>query len=329
MTAGLAGVRERPHELLAVADIDRRPVRVATSVFPTLLAAVDALGGRDASVAPELTRAVARSLSHDDVAVLRPVILRPRRFVPTCLLLPAGSEALTPEQELERLQATSADEFVGDLQVLTDFGPWEAAARAPTQWLRGYQRAMTRCWHALEPFWRHAAPALELETERVAVALARGVIRDLIVDAQPEGAVADGSIAFPSVRRRVTVSTAGLVLTPKLVGSAAHSLRFYDGHAMTHLAYRAPGIQRLWGTPANPTTLVALLGGPRATILRALDQPRSVGELARRLIAVPSAATHHVDALQDAGLVYRERQGRLVQVRRTARGSALLALYER
>jgi DNA-binding transcriptional ArsR family regulator len=329
VNGGFSGVREHPHELLAVADIDRRPVRVATSVFPTLLAAVDALGGRDADVAPELTRAVARSLSHADVAVLRPVILRPRRFVPTCLLLPAGNAALTPEQELERLQAISADAFVGELQVLDDYGPWAAAARAPTQWLRGYQRAMTRCWHALEPFWTHAAPALELETERVAVALARGVISDLIVAAQPAGAVAGGSIAFPSVRRRVTVSTAGLVLTPKLVGSASHSLRFYDGQAMTHLAYRAPGVERLWGASANPATLVALLGGPRATILRALDRPQSVGELARRLIAVPSAATHHVDALQDAGLVARERQGRQVQVRRTARGSALLALYER
>jgi DNA-binding transcriptional ArsR family regulator len=329
VNAGFAGVRGQPHELLAVADIDRRPVRVATSVFPTVLAAVDALGGRDADVAPELTRAVARSLSRADVAVLRPVILRPRRFVPTCLLLPAGRDALTPEQELERLQAISADAFVGELQVLDDYGPWEAAARAPAQWLRAYQRAMTRCWHALEPFWRHAAPALELETERVAVALARGVISELIVAAQPDGAVADGTIAFPSVRRRVTVSAAGLVLTPKLVGSASHSLRFYDGRAMTHLAYRAPGIERLRGPSASPATLVALLGGPRATILRALDQPQSVGELARRLIAVPSAATHHVDALQSAGLVARERQGRRVQVRRTARGSALLALYER
>ena len=329
MNGGVSGVRGHPHELLAIADIDRRPVRVATSVFPTILAVIDALGGRDADVAPELTRAVARSLSHDDVAVLRPVILRPGRFVPTCLLHPAGHDALSPEQELERLQATSADEFVDELQALRSYGPWEAAARAPTRWLRGYQRAMTRSWHALEPFWTRAAPALELETERVAVALARGVISDLIVDAQPAGAVADGSIAFPSVGRRVTVSAAGLVLTPKLVGSASHSLRFYDGHAMTHLAYRAPGVQRLWGAPANPATLVALLGGPRATILRALDRPQSVGELARRLIAVPSAATHHVDALQNAGLVARERHGRQVQVRRTARGSALLALYER
>ena len=43
---------------------------------------------------------------------------------------------------------------------------------------------------------------------------------------------------------------------------------------------------------------------------------------------MPSAATHHVSALEAAGLVRRERRGRHVVVRRTARGEALLALYE-
>jgi DNA-binding MarR family transcriptional regulator len=42
---------------------------------------------------------------------------------------------------------------------------------------------------------------------------------------------------------------------------------------------------------------------------------------------VPSAATHHVTALEAAGLVTRERSGRHVLVRRTARGDALLELY--
>ena len=56
--------------------------------------------------------------------------------------------------------------------------------------------------------------------------------------------------------------------------------------------------------------------------------PRGIGTLAQLLLAVPSAATHHVGALEAAGLVVREREGRRVTVHRTARGSRLVALYE-
>ena len=82
-----------------------------------------------------------------------------------------------------------------------------------------------------------------------------------------------------------------------------------------------------WLLPES-ADLDALLGAQRAKILRRLDRPATAGELAQALLAVPSAATHHVTALEAAGLVRRERRGRHVVVRRTARGEALLALYE-
>jgi hypothetical protein len=43
---------------------------------------------------------------------------------------------------------------------------------------------------------------------------------------------------------------------------------------------------------------------------------------------VPSAATHHVSALESAGLVLRDRSAGPPVIRRTARGDALLGLYE-
>ncbi len=85
-----------------------------------------------------------------------------------------------------------------------------------------------------------------------------------------------------------------------------------------------PGLQPP-GPP--PAALEGLLGIPRAQILRALAGPTSIGRLAEVLRAVPSAATHHVDALEAAGPVARDRRGRNVLVRRTARGEALLELY--
>ena len=81
------------------------------------------------------------------------------------------------------------------------------------------------------------------------------------------------------------------------------------------------------GSLPSPS-LEALVGPQRALLLRALDRPRTVGELARALIAVPSAATHQVSALEAAGLVVRQRNGQRVVVHRTVRGARLVDLYE-
>jgi DNA-binding MarR family transcriptional regulator len=76
-----------------------------------------------------------------------------------------------------------------------------------------------------------------------------------------------------------------------------------------------------------PASLDALLGRQRAQLLRTVGRPTSNSRLAERLHIVPSAVTHHVTALESAGLVIRHRKGRNVTVRRTPRGEALLALY--
>jgi DNA-binding transcriptional ArsR family regulator len=113
-----------------------------------------------------------------------------------------------------------------------------------------------------------------------------------------------------------------------LAGTGA-LVSWHATECVTHLAYPIPGRQRLFdAAPARADGLDGLLGGPRALILRLLDRPATAGALAAGLQAVPSAATHHVSALETAGLVVRERRGQNVLVHRTARGSALLALYE-
>ncbi len=80
------------------------------------------------------------------------------------------------------------------------------------------------------------------------------------------------------------------------------------------------------GSSGDP--LVALLGVPRTLILQRLEQPMSLGEIARRLAFGPSAASHHIAVLEQAGLIDRQREGRRVLIRRTPRGMRLLALYE-
>jgi len=129
-------------------------------------------------------------------------------------------------------------------------------------------------------------------------------------------------------RSSLRLDERGLVLIPQLAGILRSDLRRRDGDVLTHMAYPLPGANRIVRESAPPESLEALLGLQRTAILRHLDNECSVGALAELLLAVGSAATHHVALLEAGGLVTRERQGRRVLVRRTARGTALLALYE-
>jgi predicted transcriptional regulator len=97
-------------------------------------------------------------------------------------------------------------------------------------------------------------------------------------------------------------------------------------------AYPLPGARRADAPPADAPggdSLKALLGEPRAELLRRLDRTVTVGSLAESMVYVPSAITYHVTSLERAGLVLRERSGRRVVVHRTARGTALVNLYDR
>jgi len=80
-------------------------------------------------------------------------------------------------------------------------------------------------------------------------------------------------------------------------------------------------------TMSHTSSLEALLGMPRAALLRALDRPATAGELAARLSLAPSGITHHMQVLEPAGLVMRERRGQYVSVHRTPRGSRLVELF--
>jgi DNA-binding transcriptional ArsR family regulator len=66
----------------------------------------------------------------------------------------------------------------------------------------------------------------------------------------------------------------------------------------------------------------------RATLLRRLERPATATQISEWLDVVPSAVTYQLNAMESAGLVVRERHGRHVTVRRTARATQLLASYD-
>jgi DNA-binding MarR family transcriptional regulator len=81
--------------------------------------------------------------------------------------------------------------------------------------------------------------------------------------------------------------------------------------------------------PAVPAELISLLGERRAVILHVLEAgAASCGMIAQTLFMVPGGVTHHLRRLERAGLVRRTRTGREVTVHLSARGRALLDLYD-
>jgi DNA-binding transcriptional ArsR family regulator len=97
------------------------------------------------------------------------------------------------------------------------------------------------------------------------------------------------------------------------------------------LIYPARGVGTLWepGHPRPPRALAALLGRSRAAVLRALDQPRSTTDLARRLGLTAGGVSQQLTVLRDAGLVHGHRVGRVVLYLRTSAGDDLLVAAER
>jgi DNA-binding transcriptional ArsR family regulator len=93
------------------------------------------------------------------------------------------------------------------------------------------------------------------------------------------------------------------------------------------VAYPARGIGMLWSpeeAPSAPEALERLVGRTRATLLNALDSPRSTSELARELGLTPGGVSQHLTVLRDAGLVCGRRVARSVLYLRSAQGDSLV-----
>jgi DNA-binding transcriptional ArsR family regulator len=309
-------------ELEKLVDGDR-PLVVEFSELPSALTLlIDALGGQRFGAPLAWRRAVVSALEPRDIAALGPFVKSQAHEVPTCIVPPrarAGRAAL--EEDLERIAATPPEVLAAELD---PGGHWGAVARNPGPWLAAFVRAARRACAGLRGPWKSAAGLLDREAERVGVAVTRRTERELIAALVPpamwrlHGPAPHGTERGPH-----------LGMVPLLAGRYATHVRFIDDE-LTHIAYPARDAWLLLDGGAHPpAALEALLGAQRALILRKLDRPMTAGRIADALRAVPSAASHHLTILERAGLLERERQGRHVLVRRTARGSEVLALYER
>jgi DNA-binding transcriptional ArsR family regulator len=319
-----------------------RQVRVACSPLTTVTELVIEALGRSMDSPGSWPQAVRRALEPRDLALLSSVY-RPREpfVIPDCLLPTPKRFTSSITDDLERVAAVSPEDFLVELEVegLRLKPDWFDAAREPRRWIEAYVGAMQRAWTAVAPLWAQATPVFEREVERVAVALVRGAF-DQILDGLPNGHVAQDRWFYSDGRPAATLAN-DLVLIPMVIGPKARLVATVDtpkpgllgtnGSMITEVAYGLPGARRIVGTSdatASSASLDALLGTPRAEILRQLDRAVPAGVLAQRLQFAPSGVTHHLNALERAGLVRRERVGMQMFVHRSSRGSAILHLYE-
>jgi DNA-binding transcriptional ArsR family regulator len=319
-------------EYIEAEEVRRRPFRVAVTPLPSLQSAlVEAAGTGRKGTPPAWRRAIREHLRERDYETLAPFITREQTLIPDALLGLADPPGESLKDGIERMIATPDDELLQeteDCRSATGSTAWGELERDPARWLRRYVGSLLRAWKGFGPIWRQAQAALDREVERIGVATALDAQLELLDGLLTQGTVDDGRwcLSCKFAEGRKEFPDTGLVLLPLVAGDGGSILDVADT-TMRRVGYPVPALGRL-GTEEPPApALEGLLGIPRAQILRALGCPTSIGRLAEALRAVPSAATHHVSALEAAGLVTRERSGRQVLVRRTARGEALLDLY--
>jgi DNA-binding transcriptional ArsR family regulator len=314
-------------------DVRRSPFRVSVSPMPSLqLALRESVGGKPTGMPSAWGDAIRRHLNSQDYDTLTPLALPRHALIPDPVAGMAEPPGESFKDGIERLMATPDDFLMSEIDVCRQAVPnaaWDVAARDPSRWLRRYTATLLRAWKGFGPIWRRGRPALGREVERIGMAAALDAQLELLDGLIATATVRDGRWYCPCAfyEGRARFPDDGVVLMP-LLGGERSAVLARNGDVMDTIMYPLRSLRGVAHSDPPAAALESLLGVPRAEILRALGCPTSIGRLAEALRSVPSAATHHVTALEAAGLVARDRSGRHVLVRRTERGEALLALYD-
>jgi DNA-binding transcriptional ArsR family regulator len=321
-------------EYVPLADLDRARVRTAIAPIPTAFTLTrDALQGGRRGTPAAWRRSVLATLRARDAAAFAP-LAHPETSGWPRLLEPVDGPRDTLHDALEQVAATPGTALLEALETDRDVSltpAWNVVRRNPDRWLRGYVDALDRSWCAIAPLWRRASALLERETERITAAVERGVSPAHIVKQLNTRSVVIGDVWRVTPRpgsRPLGISEEGLTVAP-LVTGARYGVFGAPDDRLEFMAYPLPEVWRVVdGSAPPPASLEALIGVPRAALLRRLDGPHMAGRLADLLALTPSGITFHLRALEAAGLISRERRGRNTIVSRTTRGTQLLALYD-
>jgi Family of unknown function (DUF5937)/Helix-turn-helix domain len=272
------------------------------------------------------TRERVADLELDLLQALQPIEV----YSPDFIHPPPTTPLAELEDELEEMVATPADRVRAEVQatyrrtempaVLRPFvDEPDAAVAALADLVRTY-------WdRALAPHWERLRALLEGDVLYRARQMADGGAHRLFADIHPELRFADDALW---IEKRVdvtyTLDGRGLLFVPSAFAWPRMTAVTEPPWQPT-LMYPARGVATLWdpGRAAAPEALAALLGHRRASVLAALDAPRSTTELAGALGLSAASVSQHLRVLRDAGLANGHRVGRSVLYVRSPTGDSL------
>ncbi|MFE0736783.1 ArsR/SmtB family transcription factor [Streptomyces sp. NPDC058855] len=217
-----------------------------------------------------------------------------------------------------------------------------AGQGAPPRWVRGLYEGEAEAWRTVDraqraayeavlaPVWPLVQDLHRAEFARHALAVAERGLGEALTALVPGSRLRDGvwEAAGAGARgaggRDVRLGGRGLVLLPTFHWRGGPLVQDLPGRSVV-LAYPAgPGLPLVPPeAAASGEGLAGVLGRTRAEVLRALAEPRTTTELARRTGVSDATASAHASALRAAGLITTVRTGRSVHHARTGLGSLL------
>ncbi|MGI5212216.1 ArsR/SmtB family transcription factor [Plantactinospora sp. CA-290183] len=260
---------------------------------------------------------------------------------------------LTPSQSvhgldagLDAVRSTPVAALERDLTLLAAENPLSlpgsasALARGDSEVL-GHLTESMRTYRetAIEPYWGRVQAAVEADRIRRARALLDGGVEGLLASLRPASRWDAGVLEVPDypADRELHLDGRGLFLVPSFF-CARTPVTLLDPELAPVLVYPVDRLGGLAPAPGEGAGLVpaggrgesglealaALLGRTRASVLVAVGDGCSTGEVARRLHISAAAASQHATVLRNAGLLVSHRDRNTVLHSLTPLGRALL-----
>ncbi|MFD0312752.1 hypothetical protein [Streptomyces flavalbus] len=282
---------------LLLGPLDEVHVEVARSPGATLFPVLhEVLGGARHGV-PRRWREAVASVLPASADVVRPVFGPGYGWLPDGLALACDVRATHMETVLSELRDTNPEHLTDE--VLRHYGDapprvWQRVLDDPGRFLAAYHEVASAAWRRLEPLWERADTLLGKETERVGSAVVSRNLDAVLTGLSSRVRFVEGALELPCERDVLELAGRRLVLVPVASGTtpAMHNV---DRDDVVWFSYPLPGLGRL-GSPGRPPApredgLTQLLGGVRAAVLRSVQPPATVSELARVLQTGASTIT--------------------------------------
>jgi len=255
-----------------------------------------------------------------------------REYNPDFVNPPPSSPLAEFEDEIATMLATPNDQIAAEVRYAYEGaklpGVLEPFVERPRPAIEGLAELMREYWErAHAEHWPRLRSLLEHDVLYRSRQIADGGTARLFCDLDPGVSWSEGvlTIECGQCDSDLDLDERGLLLVPSAFVWPKVTILTLEPWQPT-LAYPARGIGMLWSPdePTAPEALERLVGRTRATLLGALDSPRTTTELAGELGLTPGGVSQHLTVLRDAGLVCGHRVARSVLYLRSAEGDALL-----